>query len=115
MLDEERPDESAATIPVVVTLDEAADGDEMGLFGRGEGETTVRMIPVDELRANLGRTVAALRHAFTEVGEHLGPLSLSEIQLGFEVSASGHVALIGTAGAKAAITLVFSDPGKDAK
>lgn len=114
MSGEARPGEDAEAIPVVVTLDEGPGDDELGLFRRAEGEAAVRLIPVDTLRENIGRTVAALGRAFTEVSGQLGPLRLSEVKLGFEVSASGHVALVGAAGAKAAVTLVFSDPGKGA-
>lgn len=102
-------------IPVVVTLDEEPDGDELGPFRRGEGESAVRMVPVDVLRESVERTVASLGKALSGTEEHVGSLRLSEVQLGFEVSASGHVALVGTAGVKAAITLVFSDPGKGSK
>lgn len=106
----EGPDE---LIPVVVTLDEEPDGDELGLFRRGEGEAAVRMVPVDALRENMEKTVASLGRALSGVGKQVGALRLSEVQLGFEVSASGKVALVGSAGVKAAITLVFSDPDKD--
>lgn len=112
MSDETHPGEVDDYIPVVVTLDEEPADDEMGLLQRGEGVAAVRLVPVDVLRESIGRTVSALGQALSAVGEQAGPLRLSEVQLGFEVSASGQVALVGTAGVKSAITLVFSGPGK---
>jgi hypothetical protein len=104
-------DEEPEAIPVVVTLGD--DDDTMGFFRRGEGDTAVRLVPVAALRDSFARTTAALREAFSGAAEHLGPLHLCEVQLGFEVSASGSVALVGSAQAKAAITVVFRAPGED--
>ena len=105
-------DEEPGAIPVVVTLGND-DGGEMGLFRHGEGDVAVCLVPVSALRDSIAKTTAALRHAFTGACEHLGPLQLSEVQLGFEVSASGAVALVGSAKATAAITMVFRASGED--
>jgi hypothetical protein len=100
----------ADALPFIVRLDEESGQDTMGLFRRSDGETGVRLVPVEALRQNLAKTATALRKAFDDLGQELGPLHLSEVQVGLEISASGGVHLIGTAGVKAAITLVFRDP-----
>ncbi len=97
-------------VPFLVRVDEASDGDTMSIFRRGDGETGVCLIPVDALRANLAKTAETLRKAFEEFSGDLGALRLNEVQVGLEISATGGVLLIGTAGIKGAITLIFRDP-----
>ncbi len=94
----------------IVRLDEGPDEDTMGLFRGPDGDIGVRPVSAEALRQNLAKTAASLRKAFADIGEQFGPLRLDEVQVGLEVSASGGVHLIGTAGVKAAITLVFRDP-----
>jgi hypothetical protein len=103
------------TLPFIVRLDGEHDGDTMGLFRRDDGEVGVRPVPVAVVRENIGRTMTTLRKAFEDLGGQFGSLSLDEVQVGLEISASGGVHLIGTAGVKAAVTLVFRDhrEGKD--
>jgi hypothetical protein len=103
------------TLTFIVRLDDGSDEDTMGLFGGGDGLAGVRPVSVEVLRQNLAKTAASLRKALADVGEQFGPLRLDEVQVGLEVSATGGVHLIGTAGVKAAITLVFRNPREDAK
>lgn len=97
-------------VPFLVRVDVASDGDTMSIFRRGDGETGVSLIPVDALRANLAKTAETLRKAFEEFSGDLGALRLNEVQVGLEISATGGVHLIGTAGVKGAITLIFRNP-----
>jgi hypothetical protein len=103
-------DEADDVLPFLVRIDEAADGDTMSIFRRGDGETGISLIPVSVLRANLAKTAETLRKAFEEFSGDLGALRLNEVQVGLEISASGGVHLIGTAGVKGALTLVFRHP-----
>jgi hypothetical protein len=102
-------------VPFLVRLDEAPDDDTMGIFRRGEGETGISLIPVEKLRENLAKTAETLRKAFAEFSGDLGALRLDEVHVGLEISAAGGVHLIGTAGVKGAITLVFKHPEDGAK
>jgi hypothetical protein len=97
------------TLPFLV-VDEGADRETMGLFRRGEREVTLRPIPVEVLRKNVHAAVAALRSVFEELAEDASGMRLREVQVGFEVSATGGINLIGTAevGATGAITLTFT-------
>jgi hypothetical protein len=103
------------TLPFIVRLDGEQDGDTMGLFRRDDGEVGVRSVSASVLRENISRTMATLHKVFEDLGAQFGPLGLDEVQVGLEISASGGVHLLGTAGVKAAITLVFRDhrEGKD--
>jgi hypothetical protein len=94
-------------VPFLVRVDGVPDDDTMGIFRRGDGETGISLIPVERLRENLAKTAEALRKAFGEFSGDLGALRLNEVQVGLEISATGGVHLIGTAGVKGAITLVF--------
>lgn len=105
------PDEAIGdAVPFLVRLDEASDDDTMSIFRRGDEETGIRLVSVDALRANLAKTAETLRKAFSEFSGDLGKLRLNEVQVGLEISASGGVHLIGTAGLKGAITLIFRTP-----
>lgn len=97
-------------IAFLVRAEPSADDDTMGLFRRADGDSGVALIPVDRLRDNLAKTADTLRKAFAEFRGDLGDLRLNEVQVGLEVSATGGVHLIGTAGVKGAITLVFRVP-----
>lgn len=101
----------SAALPFLVADDPVDHDDTMGVFRRGEREVTLRPIPVDVLRQNLTAAVAGLRAAFDEVAQDTGKLRLREVQVGFEITASGGVNFIGTAemSTKGAITLTFSE------
>ena len=98
------------TLSFLVAEEQSDDQDSMGgLFRRGDVDVVVRNIPVEALRENLRATVDALHSLFDELTSDSHTVQLREAQVGFEVSASGGIQLIGTAevGAKGAITLVF--------
>lgn len=99
------------SLPFIVALDagDGADSDTMGLFRRGEAELAVRHVPLAALRENLKNTMALLGGLIEEAIATGGTLPLREVQLSFEVSASGGINLVGTAqvGGKGAITLTF--------
>jgi hypothetical protein len=101
----------AAALPFLVADDLTDNQDTMGLFRRGEREVAARLIPVDALRENVSAAVAALRSVFDELTQDAGRMRLREVQVGFEVTATGGVNFIGTAevGAKGAITLTFGE------
>lgn len=90
---------------------EDEDEETMGIFRRGERGMTLREIPVAALRTNVRRVVAGLQEVFADAVAESGHLRLREMQVHFEVSASGGVHLIGTSdvSARGAITLVFVD------
>jgi len=95
---------------VAVTEEELEVQGTKGLFGRGEREIVLQEISVETLRRNLRSTMVALREAFDGL-ERLGDgLPLKEVQISFEVTASGKISLLGT-GAEVAgtggITLTF--------
>ena len=103
-------DEAGDAVPFLVRIDDASDGDTMSIFRRGDEGHRVSLIPVSVLRANLAKTAETLRKAFEEFSGDLGALRLNEVQVGLEISATGGVHLIGTAGVKGALTLIFRDP-----
>ncbi|WP_322751846.1 MULTISPECIES: hypothetical protein [unclassified Frankia] len=85
---------------------------DKGLFGRGDGEPSIRQIPVAILRENLRRAVGGLRELFDEIAEQPGGMRLRQAQIAFEVMASGGIALVGTSAqlaGKGAITLTFGE------
>lgn len=99
----------ATTLPFIVAVD-GADGDEKGLFGRTGASVALRQVPVAALRQNLHQMVTALRALFDEIAGGSDRLSLKEVQLSFEVTASGGVQLLGVGGevgSTGAVTLTF--------
>jgi hypothetical protein len=56
----------------------------------------LRSVPLGPLRRNLAETVDALQQLFADVAARDATMELSEVELSFEVSASGGVQLIGT-------------------
>jgi hypothetical protein len=100
-------DSEVETLTFIVRVGGDADEDTKGIFFRKGEETALREVPVHVLRENLRKTATMVREALRDVVGQFDPLSLDEVQLGLEVSASGGVALIGTGAVKAGITLVF--------
>jgi hypothetical protein len=98
------------TLEFVVSFDdETAAGGEKGIFGRRD-DPQLRRIPVAAVRESLRETLSGLRHLFDGVTEAPACLPLKEVQVSFEVTATGKVALIGTGAevaGKGAITLTF--------
>ncbi|MFJ3788477.1 hypothetical protein [Kitasatospora sp. NPDC090091] len=90
-----------------VTEDEEEDGETMGVFGR-DREAVLRKVPLGVLRKNLTETVDALQALFAQIAEREGPM-LKEVQLSFQVSASGGVQLVGSSQIQGTrgITFVF--------
>ena len=108
----EAANEARETVAFVVTLDDTHEGgpSEKGIFGRGGDQVAVRAVPLQALRSNITETVRQLRELFVDVVTDVESLPLREVQVGFEVTAGGKVALVGTsleAGGKGAITLTF--------
>jgi hypothetical protein len=101
---------SAHFLPFLVPDEESEDAETMGgLFSRDDARVTLRQIPIEVLRESLRSTISTLSSILTEIADQSMAMQLHEAQIGFEVSASGGVQLIGTAqvGTKGAITLVF--------
>jgi hypothetical protein len=97
------------TLPFLVSTTVDDELSTKGFFRSGDGEAVLREIPIDALKRSLLSCTAALRSVFEEVAAQAGSLGLQEVHVGFEVSATGGIQLIGTSqvGSKGAITLVF--------
>jgi hypothetical protein len=88
--------EDVEPLNILVAVEENADVGEKGWFSRGERDlTTVTMDPAN-LRRNLQSTLDALRVAFDGLTEVRAGLPLKEVQVSFEVSATGKITLLGT-------------------
>ncbi|CAN3978695.1 Pepco domain-containing protein [Kitasatospora purpeofusca] len=102
--------ESLDSLVFWVTEDEEEDGDTMGVFRR-DREAVLRRVPLGALRSNLAETVDALQTLFEQIADRGGPLPLKEVQLSFQVSASGGVQLVGSSQVQGTrgITFVFGN------
>lgn len=102
--------ESLDSLEFWVTEDEEEDGDTMGVFRR-DREAVLRRVPLGALRSNLAETVDALQTLFEQIADRGGPLPLKEVQLSFQVSASGGVQLVGSSQVQGTrgITFVFGN------
>ncbi|MEV4660891.1 hypothetical protein AB0J85_02985 [Micromonospora echinofusca] len=101
---------TAPTLTFLVSLDDTTTivGDK-AIFGRRD-EPALCQVPLAALKAQLQETVGSLGELFQELAAHTDGISLKEVQIGFEVTAAGKVALLGTSlqsGGKGAITLTF--------
>jgi hypothetical protein len=68
-------------------------------------------VPISTLHKNFAATVEALKRVFSGLPDLHPTLPLEEVQLTFEVTASGKVALLGTStqlAGRGAITLIFA-------
>lgn len=84
-------------------------GGTKGIFSQREAPA-LRQIPVTVLRENLHRTVKELGKLFRDLNNPSDGLSLREVEVSFEVTATGKIAVLGTsaeAAGKGAITLRF--------
>jgi Trypsin-co-occurring domain 1 len=90
------------TIPVIVEAQPDKD-----IFG--EGALARLDLPLQKVSANLAELTGKLSAMAAAAWKAGGDLSLSEIELGIEITAEGGVSLIGTAkaGASASISLTF--------
>jgi hypothetical protein len=102
---------NANTLPFLVTLPEDIDNQTKGIFRPGDGDVVLKAIPIEALRNSLRESIAALRSLFDEIAAQPGRMKLREVHIGFEVTATGGIQLIGTSqvGSKGAITLVFGE------
>jgi hypothetical protein len=98
------------TVDFWVSLDEEGENssDSMGMFSRN-GEAVLRSIPLGPLRKNLTEAVDALQGLFADITARGGTLPLREVQLSFQVSASGGVQFVGTSQMQSgrSIVLIF--------
>jgi len=98
---------TSATIPVVITLSAPPAGNK-GILGRAGTMVQAAVdIDADKLKANLSSLVDKLGKVISVAEAAAGGLALTEVEVGIEITAEGGVALIGTAGAKASMTLTF--------
>lgn len=99
---------ASETLAFLVTEGDEAEDREKGIFGRREN-LSVRRIPIAVLRDNLHRTVTELRKLFDEISTDKSGMPLKQVQVQFEVTATGGITLVGTAqiASKSAITLTF--------
>lgn len=102
--------ESLDSLEFWVTEDEEEDSGTMGVFRR-DREAVLRRVPLGALRSNLTETVDALQTLFEQIADRGGPLPLKEVQLSFQVSASGGVQLVGSSQVQGTrgITFVFGN------
>jgi len=99
-------------IAFLVTLDDSSAGGEKGLFGSRVRNPEVRAIGAETIRKNFRSTLEALREIFGDLNEVRAGLPLREVQLSFEITASGKVVILGTGAevaGKGAITLTFGE------
>jgi hypothetical protein len=99
------------TFVVSIDSDDEADSGEKGIFRRLEDQqSSLRDIPLTVLQENLIQTIGGLRKLFKIDEPHESKLPLKQVQVSFEITASGKVALLGTSAALAgrgAIVLTF--------
>ena len=82
---------------------------EKGIFWR-EGRASLREIPIPTLRENLDRTIDGLRQVFALEPVPHSSLALQQVEVSFEVTAGGRIALLGTSAevtGSGAIKLIF--------
>jgi hypothetical protein len=104
-------DDGGLTFLVSIMDDEQAQdlSGTKGIFSQRD-VPTLRRIPVAILRDNLHRTVNELGALFRELANPRDSMALAEVEISFEVTASGRIALLGAsteAAGKGAITLRF--------
>ncbi|MGI5224758.1 Pepco domain-containing protein [Actinoallomurus sp. CA-142502] len=102
---------NANSLPFLVAPPEEIDNQTKGIFRPGDGDAVLKAIPIEALRTSLHETTTALRSLFDEIAAQSGRMKLRQVHIGFEVTATGGIQLIGTSqvGSKGAITLVFGE------
>jgi hypothetical protein len=103
----ERDHMTSSTIPVVVALP-ATPSDSKSILGRA-GAIVHAAVDVDaeKLKENLSGLVKKIATVIAVTEATSGGLVLKEVEVGIEITAEGGVALIGTLGATASMTLTF--------
>ncbi len=96
-------------ISVIVDEEEAAPTRTLGATARGLGETKVRQLDVDQLRASFGKLSGQVSAILQDVRQ-VGDFKLKEVELQVEISAEAGVNLVGNlkAGTRGAISLTFA-------
>lgn len=104
---------SDESLPILVTIidDELGEspGGAMGIFSRLE-VPEIRQIPIATVRDHLQYLVDELGSLFHKIAATERAISLKEIEISFEITASGKIAIIGSsaqAAGSGAITLRF--------
>jgi hypothetical protein len=95
------------SLPIWVSVSEPEDGDTKAIF-QPEAEAVLARVPIEKLRANLGKLCNQLSTALEDI-RAVGKFRLKEVEIAVEVSAQGGIELIGTAtlGGKGAIKMKF--------
>ncbi|MFI5954452.1 hypothetical protein [Cryptosporangium sp. NPDC051539] len=110
--------ESGETIDVLVTMDDTpASGGDKGLFSRAAAPV-VAAVPVAALHESFTTAIDGLKKIFSDLPSMNPDLPLQQVQLQFEITASGKIALVGTGAetaVKGAITLTFARPPGNAR
>jgi hypothetical protein len=98
------------TIDIVVSLDDTVQDGEKGIFSRTMAPS-VTAVPLSALKESFFDTLEALRRIFSELPDLDTLLPLQDIQVTFEVTTSGRVALLGTSAelaGRGAIAMTFT-------
>jgi hypothetical protein len=104
------PSESL-TFLVTISDDIEEDAAEKGIFGRSALQPpSLKTIPITVLQENLAATLDGLRKLFPAKSYDDTSLVLKEVQVSFEVTATGKIALLGTSAelaGRGAITIIL--------
>jgi hypothetical protein len=88
---------SSPTLTFVVSIsDDESQTGQKSIFNRVLNEPAIHEIPTDVLKQNLVKTLEGLRQLFTIDAPAEGVLPLKQVQVSFDVTASGKIALFGT-------------------
>ena len=95
----------------VVSLNDNGTTGEKGIFSRTMSPE-VKSFSTSVLRDSLKQTLDGLQDIFSITKQTQGPLPLKSVEVSFEITTSGKVALLGTGaevGATGAITIIFGE------
>ncbi|WP_394361903.1 hypothetical protein [Amycolatopsis sp. SB7-3] len=85
------------TLTFIVAIDEdLTDRNEKGIFGSVKTEPVAKSVNLAILRRNLQDTLNGLAELFEGITQVGTDLPLKEVEISFEVTAKGRVALLGT-------------------
>lgn len=89
--------ESSGEVLVLVAVDEDdGESSKAGRWGSGEREVQIQSLPVERIRASLAATLGGLEDIFVDLSDPGARFPLKEIEVAFEITASGSVAILGT-------------------